>query len=453
MRTCNAVVLTVLASLTGVCKGDFYDWTLPPADGEGLWSNRLNWSYGHHPTPPGAGDSAQIANGGTCVVDQVSAVAGVKVQSGSTLKIQNQLLGTDQLHIGTFGAGGHVHQSGGLATFSLLKFGESWGNAGGTYTLDGGAQLQIGSLAYIGKRSPATFTQHSGTVTVALDCYVGWGRSSSYLLGGGSMSCQNLTIANADHSAFPNSTSLFQVGDATLTAESILIDDRSANTGIFRIVDDGAVVNVTEYLRIWGGWEATASGTVNLNGADLQINTTDGEAVAGLSSTAFRFTGDTQQFIEAASADLGSEPFEQGAAAPNFEIGRIEVTGSGPAWLLNNYNNQQGGSEVVYVYELVVGPGAVLDLAGNTLYAAAQSIDPSATVTDSVGGGQILAFTPAGCGVADLAPPFGVLDLSDISAFIDAFLSADPSGDLVPDGVFDLADVVAFVRAFTGGCL
>jgi hypothetical protein len=452
MRSHKAVVFTLLASMTGVCKADFYDWTLQPGE-EGLWSNPLNWSNGFHATPPGAGDSAQFTNGGTCVVDQLSAIAGVKVQSGSTLKIQNQLLGTDQLHIGTFGAAGHVRQSGGLTTFSLLKFGESWGNAGGTYTLDGGGQLQIASLAYIGKRSPATFTQNSGTVTIGQDCNVGWGRSSSYLLGGGSMSCRDLTIGNGDHPAFPSSTSLFQIGDATLTTRSILIDDRDDNTGVLRIVDDGAVIHVTDYFRLWGRWEATASGTVNLDGAHLLIFTTDAEAVAGLERTTFRVTGDTQQYIEPASADLGSTPFETDPPAHNFEIGRLEIVGAGPASIINNFHNQPGGNEVVYVHELVVGPGATLDLYGRTVYAASQSIDPGATIADSVGGGQILPFTPGGCNDADIAPPFGVLDLTDVNTFVASFLANDPAADLVPDGVYDLADVIAFVDAFNAGCI
>jgi hypothetical protein len=58
-----------------------------------------------------------------------------------------------------------------------------------------------------------------------------------------------------------------------------------------------------------------------------------------------------------------------------------------------------------------------------------------------------------GCNPADIAEPFGVLDLADISAFIGAFLSQDPAADIAPPmGVFDLADLTAFVAAFTGGC-
>lgn len=53
---------------------------------------------------------------------------------------------------------------------------------------------------------------------------------------------------------------------------------------------------------------------------------------------------------------------------------------------------------------------------------------------------------------ADLAEPFGVLDLADINAFIQGFVGQDPIADLAaPFGVWDLADVSLFITAFSGG--
>lgn len=57
-----------------------------------------------------------------------------------------------------------------------------------------------------------------------------------------------------------------------------------------------------------------------------------------------------------------------------------------------------------------------------------------------------------GCNPADLAQPYGVLDLADISAFVNAFTSGDLFADLNEDGVLDLMDISTFVGAFTGGC-
>lgn len=56
------------------------------------------------------------------------------------------------------------------------------------------------------------------------------------------------------------------------------------------------------------------------------------------------------------------------------------------------------------------------------------------------------------CSPADLAEPYGVLDLSDVSAFATGFAAGDPASDIVSDGVFDLADINAFIEAFLAGC-
>jgi hypothetical protein len=56
------------------------------------------------------------------------------------------------------------------------------------------------------------------------------------------------------------------------------------------------------------------------------------------------------------------------------------------------------------------------------------------------------------CNAADLAEPFGILDLADINAFVIAFTTQDPAGDIDNNGIFDLSDITAFVGAFTTGC-
>mgnify|MGYP000037366436 FL=1 len=54
---------------------------------------------------------------------------------------------------------------------------------------------------------------------------------------------------------------------------------------------------------------------------------------------------------------------------------------------------------------------------------------------------------------ADLALPFGVLDFSDVVAFLSAFGAMDPAADFAaPIGTFDFSDIVAFLNAFSAGC-
>jgi len=58
----------------------------------------------------------------------------------------------------------------------------------------------------------------------------------------------------------------------------------------------------------------------------------------------------------------------------------------------------------------------------------------------------------SGC-VADFAPPEGVLNFFDVSAFLMAFTAGDAQADLAPPfGSFDFFDVSAFLTAYGAGC-
>ena len=70
----------------------------------------------------------------------------------------------------------------------------------------------------------------------------------------------------------------------------------------------------------------------------------------------------------------------------------------------------------------------------------------------SIGTGSFtLTLSIPGCNPADFTSD-GVLDFFDVSAFLDAFASMDPSADLTDDGVFDFFDVSDFLDAFSTGC-
>jgi len=57
-----------------------------------------------------------------------------------------------------------------------------------------------------------------------------------------------------------------------------------------------------------------------------------------------------------------------------------------------------------------------------------------------------------GCEMADLAAPFGLYDLSDVIAFVDAVGAQNPIVDYDHNGLLDLADIITFVDLFTAGC-
>ncbi|MAY75307.1 MAG: hypothetical protein CMJ31_11420 [Phycisphaerae bacterium] len=57
------------------------------------------------------------------------------------------------------------------------------------------------------------------------------------------------------------------------------------------------------------------------------------------------------------------------------------------------------------------------------------------------------------CNRADLARPFGTLDIADVVQFLQFFGAMNPAADLAaPAGTFDIADVVAFLQTFGLGC-
>ena len=60
---------------------------------------------------------------------------------------------------------------------------------------------------------------------------------------------------------------------------------------------------------------------------------------------------------------------------------------------------------------------------------------------------------PGPCATADMAEPFGILDLADTLVFVVAFQTEDASADFAaPFGVFDEKDIGAFVTTFINGC-
>ncbi len=97
-----------------------------------------------------------------------------------------------------------------------------------------------------------------------------------------------------------------------------------------------------------------------------------------------------------------------------------------------------GGSQPVYLANYLLSDGLLSDAEIAGLGGASASG---------------IMFSGGGCNAADLGEPFGVLDFSDVIAFLTAFGSMDPAADLAaPTGVFDFSDVIAFLGAFGAGC-
>jgi len=140
------------------------------------------------------------------------------------------------------------------------------------------------------------------------------------------------------------------------------------------------------------------------------------------------------------------EPFDMTDWAGGYAGGAI-TWDNGTTWFSDqNANAVRWGTLYNFRFD---APAAPVD--GDVtlgLFAPDPSGPDEMTVTLPVPGNA-----QGGCNDADIAEPFGVLDLGDVQTFIAGFTSQDPVADLAaPFGVWDLADVQAFIAAFTAGC-
>ncbi len=138
-------------------------------------------------------------------------------------------------------------------------------------------------------------------------------------------------------------------------------------------------------------------------------------------------------------------------AAPNQDSMPVRISNdNGASWQLLDTIDQSTSGWELREYDL---GGVIAPTDAVRLRFEASDLGDGSIVEAAV---DDLRVVTAGCpdtgNIADLAPPFGVLDLADIQAFVDGFLNQDPIADLAaPFGVLDLADVQAFTQAFLNG--
>lgn len=86
---------------------------------------------------------------------------------------------------------------------------------------------------------------------------------------------------------------------------------------------------------------------------------------------------------------------------------------------------------------------------------AVVTYDPALAAGETTAFPRRLTFATArpGCNAADLAAPFGTLNVDDVLRYLDAVASGDPEADTAPPiVVVSIDDVLAFLDAFALGC-
>ncbi|MBZ0172491.1 MAG: hypothetical protein K8E66_08950, partial [Phycisphaerales bacterium] len=152
------------------------------------------------------------------------------------------------------------------------------------------------------------------------------------------------------------------------------------------------------------------------------------------------------------SNDDGAIGLVFGTSSPDLPAG-LSVTGRNPGDPLGTM------AERVEVRESPIGGsdgrwGDYFDITtdptdGTTFWVIGQTTEPGIGWDTRIASFRIEAEPCP----ADLAEPFGILDLADITAFVTGFQVEDPAVDFAePFGVFDLADITAFVASFAAGC-
>ena len=171
--------------------------------------------------------------------------------------------------------------------------------------------------------------------------------------------------------------------------------------------------------------------------------------VSATSNYSIRFDVDEPTLVRL-EAHLVVDSSAQGGGTFGLARARIRhIVDGPPVFPVINFAVVGDGDETM-VETALLEPGTYIqDFTAD----AATGTSGSNVIPASASFSATLTLLGSPCNAADVAEPFGVLDLADVQAFASAFVNQDPLADLAePFGVFDLLDVVEFVTSFLGGC-
>ncbi|MFI4897108.1 MAG: GC-type dockerin domain-anchored protein [Phycisphaerales bacterium JB059] len=189
-------------------------------------------------------------------------------------------------------------------------------------------------------------------------------------------------------------------------------------------------------LRLLEGANFIAGGSIE-NSGKLELGL--GGDVLGLGAS-LGFTQLSAGTLIVRLGGVGAEAYGQiDMAGPVSLDGELAVT------LADGFEPQAGDSFTIIVGDAGVAGAFTIE----TLPVLSGGLEWSVVYAPT----QVRLEVSAGACPADLAEPFGVLDFTDVLAFLTAFGSEDPVADMAePFGVFDFTDVLAFLSSFSAGC-
>ena len=269
-------------------------------------------------------------------------------------------------------------------------------------------------------------------------------------LGNGTLTISDLTL-EGDLDLLPGGN-MYVNGDSLVNDGAVLINDSASTTNSWVQFNGNASVTGTGRFLLGGGGDDSqmfTNGTTVTFGPDQRL---EGE---GRLTGAWVHHGTVEPGLPIGSIVGNSGSFTFGDSA----VFEAQTDGAGSGDRLDYTSgtvNVDGEVRVALSYVpavndefvLVSAPtiNGIFDDVNVTIGSLPTNIDVRLVYTSNE---VLVKFV---C-IADIAEPFGVLDLADVTSFVDAFLNHDPLADIAePIGLFDLADLNAFVVGFLNNC-
>ncbi len=283
------------------------------------------------------------------------------VQTGGTCKIE------DTLYVGRYSPSLLKGPPNVIVPFNqLLDNSLSWsgsdgavcpesGSVGAIYQLSGG-YLSAGRLEIEGAHGQHQFIQTGGIVGVRSKLSV-WGYGSIYTIFGGSLTVPVLEVGKVYYS-YQRGTLAILGADSEINVSQCL----SFGAGSTFVAVPGSTIHITGPTSLPEQWSDRST---------FENFSTDPAALSGMGNLTLIFEGG-DEFVatfEVAGEDRG---LGLGGFFENFVLDTLQIGGEDVAQvrLVDWIDNQPdwGGSEALYVKNLIIGAGSTLDLNGLNIY-------------------------------------------------------------------------------------
>ena len=227
---------------------------------------------------------------------------------------------------------------------------------------------------------------------------------------------------------------------STASAQALVLDDTAAYNAVWVFGYDWCPPPYDDYLQ--------CGESVELFG-DVPFLSLPSATEFSVEGQTFRVESTPTRF------ELSKTPIAPGTIEndPVFDAAYAEVSFTLTAAATIDYEYDFGLSGVITLGDTTLS-GTESPLAGTIGLEAGDRIEIGGRARDiDRASFRVEIVTEPPCNPADLAPPFGIIDLDDIDTFIGAFVAGDPIADLgQPAGVLDLADIDRFIQLFLFGC-